>query len=104
MTAKDKERAKRRTELLAGLRKEHRERVRVAQDMLKEQLGIRKTLRRALQGGPYSVPQLAEEVGQPAHEVLWHIAAMKKYGDVVETGLDEDYEYYLYGLAKEVKS
>ena len=35
----------------------------------------------------------------PSNEVLWHIAAMKKYGLVVETGLDEN--YYRYALAEE---
>ena len=33
----------------------------------------------------------------PSNEVLWHIAAMKKYGLVVETGLDENYYRYAPG-------
>ena len=99
----DRAEAKKRSAMLANLRKEHREQVKEAQALLKEQQGIRKALRRSLQAGPHSVPQLAEETGLPAHEVLWHIAAMKKYAQVVEAGLDEEYEYYLYDLAKEAK-
>jgi len=87
--------------MLANLRKEHREQVKEAQALLKEQQSIRKALKRSLQAGPHSVPQLAAETDLPAHEVLWHIAAMKKYAQVVEAGLDEEYEYYLYDLAKE---
>ncbi|MEA3336649.1 MAG: winged helix-turn-helix transcriptional regulator [Chloroflexota bacterium] len=103
MTTRDRTEAKKRSEMLADLRKQHREQVKEAQAMLKQQQGIRKSLRRALQAGPHSVPQLADQVGLSAPEVLWHVAAMKKYGQIVETGLDEDYEYYLYGLAKEEK-
>ncbi len=103
MTTTDREAAKKRSAMLAGLRKQHRDKVKAAQAMLKEQLGVRKTLKRALVAGPHSVPQLAAETGLPAHEVLWHMAAMKKYAQVVEAGLDEDYEYYLYDLAKESK-
>jgi hypothetical protein len=101
MTATDRAEAKKRSTMLANLRKEHREQVKEAQALLKEQQSIRKALKRSLQAGPHSVPQLAAETDLPAHEVLWHIAAMKKYAQVVEAGLDEEYEYYLYDLAKE---
>ncbi len=99
-----KEKAKKRTEMLADLRNQRRERVKQAQALLKEQQTARKSLSRAMQGEPKSVPQLAEASGLPAHAVLWHVAAMKKYGRVVETGMDEDAVYYLYTLAEEVKS
>lgn len=96
-----KEEAKKRTEMLAELRKKHRQQVKVAQELLKEQKSTRKTLMRAMRGAPHSVPQLAIDTGFPADEVLWHIASMKKYGQVEEAGMDEDYEYYEYVLAKE---
>ena len=56
-----------------------------------------------MQDAPQSVPQLAERTGIPAHEVLWHVA-MKKYGAVEETGIDESGDYYLYGLSKEAEA
>lgn len=94
-------RKKSRSRMLAELRKANRQQVSETQLMLKRQQRTRKALRRALQV-PRSVPQLAEEIDEPTDVVLWHIAAMKKYGEVVEDGLDEEYEYYLYRLAKEV--
>jgi len=103
MTTIDKEKAKARTKMLANLRKQHRDSVKEAQVLLKEQQSKRKAISRAMQGAPKSVPQIAEASGIPAHEVLYYVAAMKKYGDVVEAGLDENYEYYLYRLAQEVK-
>jgi hypothetical protein len=99
-----KEQAKKRTEMLADLRNQHRERVKQAQALLKEQQTTRKALGRAMQGAPKSIPQLAEASGLPAHQVLWHVAAMKKYGTVVETGMDEDTVYYLYALAEGASS
>ena len=97
----DKEKNRARTRMLADLREQHRESVKAAQVMLKEQQTTRKAISRAIQGGPKSVPQIAEATGIPAHEVLWYVAAMKKYGQIKEEGLDEDYEYYLYSLVKE---
>jgi predicted transcriptional regulator len=95
-----KEEARKRTQMLAELRKQHSEQVKQAQELLKEQQAIRKKLQHALQDGPCSVPQLAEATSLPAHQILWYVATMKKYGLVEESGLDEDEEYYLYSLSK----
>ncbi|MGB9521826.1 MAG: hypothetical protein ACPL6F_03620 [Anaerolineales bacterium] len=93
-----------RTEMLVELRKEHRDSVKTAQELLKVQQNARKALERALTAGSHSVPQLAQVTGMPANEVLWHIAAMKKYGIVVEDGTDESGDFYLYRLTKEAQS
>lgn len=103
MTTIDKEAKRERTKMLADLRKENRDLVEQNQAALKEQQAIRKTLRRGLQGEPRSIPEIAKNSGLPAHEVLWHVNAMKKYGEVIEDGMDDDFEYYLYRLAKEAK-
>ena len=95
---------KQRTEQLVELRKEHREAVKNAQELLKAQQSTRKALERALTGSPHTVPQLTLVTGMPAHEVLWHVAAMKKYGLVAEAGTDEENEYYFYRLTKEAQS
>lgn len=101
MTTTDKEAAHKRTAMLADLRKERREKVEQAQALLKEQQAARKTLSRVLQGEPRSIPDIAVATNLPPHEVLWHITAMKKYGEVIEDGMDDDFTYYLYRLAKE---
>jgi hypothetical protein len=101
MTTTEKEAAHKRTAMLADLRKERREKVEQAQALLKEQQAVRKTLSRVLQGEPRSIPDIAVATSLPPHEVLWHITAMKKYGEVVEDGMDDDFTYYLYRLAKE---
>jgi len=101
MTTTDEK--KKRTEMLVEMRKERRDAVQKAQELLKAQQSTRKALERALTGSPHSVPQLAQVTSLPAHEVLWHVAAMKKYGIVAEAGTDESGDYYLYRLTKEVQ-
>ena len=98
------EEKKKRTEMLVEMRKERRDSVQKAQELLKAQQSARKALERALTGSPHSVPQLAQAVNMPAHEVLWHVAAMKKYGIVAEAGTDESGDYYLYRLTKEAQA
>ena len=101
MMTTDKEAAKKRTAMLADLRKQNRDQVTQAQAMLKEQTAVRKNLSRVMQGEPKTISEIAAAAELPPHDVLWHVTAMKKYGQVVEDGLDDDYEYYLYRLAKE---
>jgi hypothetical protein len=54
----------------------------------------RKKVRAALAGGPATVPAIAAVSGLPSPDVLWHVAAMRKYGEVVEAGTDGDYCTY----------
>ena len=96
-----KEAAKKRTAILAELRKQNEDKVKIAQALLKEQRAARKTLKKVMEGKSMTVPEIAEATGMPSHEVLWHVTAMKKYGEVVEDGTDDDFEYFLYRLAKE---
>jgi hypothetical protein len=97
----DKEAAKKRMEVLKGLREKHADTVARTQALLKEQQAFRKQLRQTMKGGPKTVPEMAEESGLPADQVLWHVTAMKKYDLVVETGMDG--EFYQYQLAEETK-
>ena len=101
--AVSKEEAKAISELMIAKRKEHAETAKAAQQIVKENNAIRKLIRNALKKEPHTVPQLAEETGLATADVLWHVVAMLKYGAVVEVGMDEDEEYYMYSLAKRVK-
>jgi predicted transcriptional regulator len=94
----DKEEAKKRTEMLSALRQEHQDSVQRAQALLKEQQAVRKVLRQAMKGAAHTIPELAEATGLPADQVLWHVSTMKRYDLVVEAGMDENGEYYLYSL------
>jgi hypothetical protein len=65
---------------LKQLREQHQVGVAATQALLKEQQAIRKELRQALREGPRTVPEI--------------VIAMKKYGLVTETGLDDGYYRY----------
>ena len=65
---------------------------------LKDQQDVRKKLRASLAGGPRTVPDLAGECDIDAGRVLWHLMAMRRYGEVAEAG--ERDRYVLYALKK----
>lgn len=97
-----REQRQQRNALLKELRERHKDTVERTQARLKEQNAIRRELCQALRDGPLTVPEIAEAVRMPAHEVLWHVTAMKKYEQVVEAGRCG--EYYQYALAEESAS
>ena len=100
MSTQSKEAARQRTAMLVELRKQHGDSVKQAQELLKAQQATRKTVQQALKAGPGAVPALAEATGLPAHDVLFQLAAMKKYGLVEEAGMDDTGDYYLYRLTE----
>jgi predicted transcriptional regulator len=83
-----------RAELLKQLREAHRQTVERTQALYKEQRQMQNAICQLIRAEPKTVPQIATAIGKPAHQVLWFIAAMKKYGIVVETGMCGDYPLY----------
>ena len=65
-------------------------------EYFKEQQRIRKALREALKGSAKSVPELAAACDLEKQATLWHVMAMRRYGEVVEA--DEQNGYPLYAL------
>ena len=102
MTLTKKEESKQRTAQLKVLRDQHQVTVERTRAVLKEQKALRRQICQQLRSGPKIVPEIAAETGLPAHDVLWHITAMKKYDLIVEVG--QCGEYYQYAMAEGVKS
>jgi predicted transcriptional regulator len=84
---------------LKQLRQERSETVKMTQQLLKEQQSVRKRIQAEISDQARSVPDVAQVIGLPAAQVLWHLMAMKKYGLIQESGMDG--QYYLYEIAKE---
>ncbi len=97
----EKHKEPRRAELLKQLREEHHETVERTKALLKTQKEIRRQICQATREAPKSVPEIAEATGLPAGDILWYLTAMRKYGDVIETGMCG--EYYLYQRVEEAK-
>jgi len=89
LTAEQRDALKGLRESMGGISEEKRK----AQKQL---LAARKEIARLLAVQPATVPQIAEALRLPAHEVLWHVTGMRKYGKVTEDG--EDGDYLLYAL------
>ena len=83
-----------RAEMLKKLRAEHADTVKSTQAVLKEQKRVQREICKFIREAPKSVPEIAEEVGMPANEVLWYVASFRKYGIVVEDGMCEDFPLY----------
>lgn len=93
MTEKDQ------AQILKHMREEHEEMVDRARAHLKHQQAIRREIKGALDEGPKTVPEIAERTSLASHDVMWHLMAMKKYGQVEELELDG--QYYRYELVQE---
>ena len=80
--------------MLATLREERGATVDAAVARNKARQAARKKVRAAMaRAGRRRCPR-SPRPGPPSTEVLWHVAAMRKYGDLVETGQDGDYSTY----------
>jgi biotin operon repressor len=69
-------------------------------EYFKDQQSTRKALREALKGEPKSIPEIAVACGLDKQAALWHVMAMRRYGEAVEAA--EKNGYPLYAL-KEVQ-
>jgi predicted transcriptional regulator len=96
----DKEATRERTALLKKLRDERKDSIERTRALLKTQQETRRKICQAMRHGAETVPEVAEASGLPAHQVLWHITALRKYDLVVETG--KCGEYYRYAMVQEV--
>jgi hypothetical protein len=83
---------------LKDLRTERRPWVEAATAASRSQKKTIQAIREALASGPATVPQIAAAVAMPPDTVLWFVAGMKKYGQIVEAG--EEDSYFRYALAQ----
>jgi predicted transcriptional regulator len=83
-----------RGQILRQLREEHGPSVERTQALIREQKHMQQAICQFIDETPRTVPEVAAEITKPTHEVLWFVAALKKYGIVVEAGMCGDYPLY----------
>ena len=88
-------------QMLKQLRKQRKESVARATAIMKKSKKDMKMVRGALSDGPATVPQIAGATGLFSDQVLWYVAAMKKYGEIQEAGKDGAYFQYALVGARE---
>ena len=86
-------------ETFKSLRAERGAVVQTVTEQNKRRQAARRKIRAVLAEGPATVPALAAACELPSSEVLWHVAAMRKYGELVEDAQEGD--YFTYRLVQE---
>jgi predicted Rossmann fold nucleotide-binding protein DprA/Smf involved in DNA uptake len=86
--------AKTRKEALKRLRAARRDTIAAVARRVKDQQKAVEAIRAQLREGSRTVPELAEATGMAPALVLWHVATLKKYGEVLEAEKDGAYFRY----------
>jgi hypothetical protein len=73
-----------RKEALKQLKAARKEQIAAATGRMKEQRRAVKALKACLAGAELTVPEMAAATALPVSEVLWYVATMKKYGEILE--------------------
>jgi len=86
-------------EALQKLRAARKQWIVQATARMKTQKKALKAITGCLAQGAGTVPEVAHATTMPPDEVLWYLAALKKYGKIVEA--QKDGEYFRYALTEE---
>jgi hypothetical protein len=90
-----------RAAVLKRLRDAHGASVQRAQALMRAQRQLERAICESVRDTPRTVPDIAAAIGRPTRDVLWFVAALRKYGVLVEAGMCG--EYPLYRRAGEVR-
>jgi hypothetical protein len=69
---------------LKKLKAARKEQIAAITSRMKEQRQAVKAIKAQLSGAELTVPEIALATGLPASEVLWYVATLKKYGEILE--------------------
>jgi hypothetical protein len=65
-------------------------------EIVRDEHLMRRHILKALEAGPLTIPEIAEAIDKPAHEVVFWVMGMRKYGHVAETKETNDDGFYFY--------
>jgi uncharacterized protein (DUF342 family) len=84
-------------EAMKKLRESRKRIIKATSAQVKENIKAIKAIKEHLQAEARTIPEIAEATGLVSSEVLWFIATLKKYGEILEG--DKDGGYFRYYLA-----
>jgi predicted Rossmann fold nucleotide-binding protein DprA/Smf involved in DNA uptake len=73
--------------------------LRNTREVIRDEMFMQHRVLETLRDGPKTVPQIADALGSPVHEVMYWVMDYRKYGLVEEIKKPED-GYYRYALMK----
>ena len=85
-------------EAMKKLRESRKAIIKLTSARVKENKKAIKAIKEQLRAEARTVPEIAEATGLASAEVLWFIATLKKYGEILEG--DKDGSYFRYCLAE----
>ena len=88
-----------RKEALKKLKAARKAQITAATGRMKEQRRAVKAIKAHLAGAELTVPEIAAATGLPVSEVLWYVATLKKYGEILEGPKAGSYFRYRLGQA-----
>jgi hypothetical protein len=65
-------------------------------EVIREETLMHKPILAAVAAGPLTVPEIAEQLGAPANEVVYWVMGMRRYGFLVESHEADDDGYFSY--------
>ena len=65
-------------------------------EVIRDEQFMRARILKVLESGPQTVPEIAEAIGSPTHEVVFLVMGMRKYGYVAEIKEVNDEGYFRY--------
>lgn len=74
--------------------------IRDPREVMREEMIMRNRVLAALSEGPKTVPEIAEAMGSPVHEVMYWVMAARKYGCIEESKEPNEDDYYQYMLVE----
>ncbi|MEZ5118129.1 MAG: hypothetical protein R2737_17865 [Candidatus Nanopelagicales bacterium] len=69
-------------------------------EVIREEPLMHRPILAAVADGPLTIVQIAERIGHPAHETLYWVMGMRRYGWLVEGPEADDDGYFAYSDAR----
>ncbi len=79
---------------MKALRKERKAWIKAAAAKVKGHNSALRAIREQLKDTPRTVPEIAQGAGLSTSEVMWYVATMKKFGEILEADQDDCYFRY----------
>lgn len=65
-------------------------------EVIREEMQMHYPILKAVAAAPLTVPEIAEAIGHPAHEVVYWVMGMRRYGWLIESSDADDDGYFSY--------
>ena len=70
-------------------------------EVIREEPSMHGPILQALSAGPLTIPEIAEQIGRPGHEVVFWVMGMRRYGHLIEVADPTDEGYFRYASVRQ---